>query len=116
MHQHNRPRLRRDRAPKSLRLDLPSVVIYQRRSLDPHIIQHCQKIKQRISRLRHDNLLPRIAQQLEQKAVRLARARRQHHPLRRNCHAMIRVVAAHRLARPQQPQRLRIVIPALPHP
>ena len=56
MHQHNRPRLRRDRPAKPLRLDLPSVVVHQRRAFDPHIVKHRQKIEQRIARLRHHNL------------------------------------------------------------
>ena len=53
VNQHNGARSRRDCASKPFRINLPSVVVHQRRRFEPHIVEAGQKIKKRIARLRH---------------------------------------------------------------
>ena len=62
-----------------------------------------------IARLRDQDRLAGIAEQLEQPAVGLARARRQHDVLGIDGHAAARVVGGHGLARRTKPERLRVV-------
>ena len=78
VHQHNGPSLRGDRPSESLRLNLPALVVDQRHRPDPHIVQHCEEVEERIARLRDEDLAARIAQQPEEEAVGFAGAGGQH--------------------------------------
>src|SRR5208337_1256122 len=102
MHQHDGPRLRRDGATKALCIDLPAVVVDQRSGLKAHIVQHGQKVKERIARLCYENLAACIAEQPEEEAVGLAGAGGQHDLLRLESNAMVRIVGADGLAGAEQ--------------
>ncbi len=89
MHHHNRLRPRPDPLLQLPKVDPPPMVIKQRIRPQPHVLQIRQKIKQRITRLRHQHLVPRIAQQPEQIPIPFARTRRQHHRIRINLRPMV---------------------------
>ena len=90
MHQHNRARSFSNRSPKCVEVDRPRMrrnsnapdprkprIIAQWILPQLHRIQSRNEIEQRIARPRDQHLISRIAQQPEQIAVGLARARRQ---------------------------------------
>ena len=66
-------------------------------------------IEEGIARLRDQHRFTRIAEQLEQPAVGLARACRQHDAFRIDGHASTRVVGGHGLSRRTQSKWLRVV-------
>ena len=74
----------------------------------------CQVLEERIARLRHQHGIAWIAQQLEQPAVGLARARRQHDLLRIDLSTTAGVVGRNRFARSTKTERLWSVSPGMP--
>ena len=94
MDEHNGSRCRRDHSPKAFGVDLPSVVVYQRRGFQANIIKRGKKIEKRIARLRHEDFAARICEQAEQVSLGFAGACRQHDLLGRHGHAVGGVVFA----------------------
>ena len=124
MDHHHAPRPRRHRLLQRRKIYLPAMVINQRIRNQPHILQIRQKLKERITRLRHQQLVSRVAQQAKHERIPLAGACGQNDllrihidPTRRDvacnvsaARATLAVVTGHRLAREKQPLRLRIVV------
>jgi len=68
-------------------VDFPPAVILKIVRLGAHTFEAGQVLEQRIAGSRHQHAVARVTEQLEQPAVRLARARRQHDVRRVDDHA-----------------------------
>ena len=102
MHDDDGPRLRCDGAANALGIDLPPVLVDQRRGLQAHIVETRQEIEERITRLGDKNLVAGIAQEAEEKAVGLAGAGGQNDLFGIQGDGVRAVVCADRLARGEQ--------------
>ncbi len=58
MNQDDGARLGRDGAAESLRVDLPAVVVDQRRGLEADVVEGGEEVEQRIARLRNQDFVP----------------------------------------------------------
>ena len=108
-HGHDAARARRDRRAHGRKIDVPGAVVGEaigdrRDRLEPREV-----IEQRIARARHEHLVAGIAQELEEKPVRLARARGQHDASRIDRRSMRGQLARHGLARRRETERRRLV-------
>ena len=72
----------------------------------PHRVERGEVLEQRVARRRHEHLVARVAEQLEEQRVRLARAGGQHDAIARHAHAAAAEIAHHRVARGRQAERL----------
>ena len=113
VHQDDSSRQGRNGASKALRIDLPAVVVDERHRFDAHIVQHSQKVEERIAGLGNKNFAARVAKQPEKKAISLAGAGGQRDLLGLERNAMAGIVIADGLAGAQQAARLRIVVECL---
>ncbi len=109
MHHHNRLRPWPNPPLQLRKIDPPPIVVKERISPQTHILQIRQKIKQRITRLRDQHLIPRIAQQPKQIPISFTRTRSQHHSIRINPNPTIPVVPNHRFPRRSHPPRIGII-------
>jgi hypothetical protein len=95
---------------KSLRLDLPALIVDQRHGLDADIVQHGEVVEKGIPGLRYQDFAPRVAKQPEEEAVGLAGADGENNLLWIDSDAVLGIVTRNRLAGAEAAERLRIVI------
>ena len=113
VHQNDGPRPRRDGAANSLRIDLPAVIVDERGGLELHVVQHGQKIEERVAGLDGEDFAAGIAEQAKEKAVGLAGAGGQNDLFGRKLNTVARIIIADRLPCAEQAARLRIVVERL---
>ncbi len=111
--QHDGPGLGRDGPAQALRIDLPAVVVDQRRGFELHIVQHREKVEERVARLRDQDFAARIAEEAEEEAVGLAGAGGEDDLAGIEDDAVVGVIAANSLTCAKQASGLRIVVQGL---
>src|ERR1700677_1560045 len=109
MHHHNRLRPRPNPPLQLRKVDPPPIVIKQWIRPQSHILQIRQKIEQRIARLPHQHLIPRIAKQPKQIPIPFTGTGGQYHRIRIDTSPMPRVIPRHRLPSRPHPPRIGII-------
>jgi hypothetical protein len=99
-----------DRASYRLRIDLPALVVDERRGFEAHIVERGEKVEERISGLCDEDFIAGIAKQAEEEAVRLAGAGGEQQLVGIERHAVAGVVFTDSLARGENAFGLRIVV------
>ncbi len=94
---------------ETLHVELPSAVKLEPVVLERNRVEVGKVFDQRVARARRQHNIARVAQQLEQQRVSLARAGRQDDPVRGYRDATTREVVRYRLPCREQPERLRVV-------
>ncbi len=108
----NRPGPGRDGAGQRVNVDGPPAVVIERVRKRPDAVERRQVLEQRIAGAGHQHLVARVAQQLEEEAVGLARAGGQDDAGGIEVDAVPEGVERHRLTRHQQAARRRVVAQA----
>src|ERR1039457_5240066 len=103
---------RRGRFVERIEIDLPSVIVDERIRDEFDIGKIGEKLEQRITRLRHENLVVRIAEQTEDVGIGFAGAGGQSEPFGIEIENAVRlvIVPTNSLAGFEQSSRLRIVM------
>src|ERR1017187_5402646 len=113
MDQHDSPGIGRYHLEETVRIDLPAMVVDQGRGFDAHIVKSGEKVKERVTRLRHENFASRVAEQAEQEAVGLAGACGQNDLAWLDSNAVHGIVGADGFSRRKNSPGLRIVVESL---
>ncbi len=99
-----------DVALETVEIDRPRAVVVEVVRPGRHRVEPRQVVEQRIARPRHQHLVARIGQQLEEQRVRLARAGGEDDAIGGSGDAAPRVVGGDGLPRLRQAERLRLVL------
>jgi len=99
-----------DGASYGLRIDLPALVVDERRGFEAHIVKGGEKVEERISGLCDEDFIAGIAEQAEEEAVRLAGAGGEQQLGGMEGHAVAGVVIRDSLACGETAFGLRIVV------
>ena len=114
---HDRACARGHVLPQRVQVETPAMVsvktstrvIQQRVRYELHIVNRRQQVEERITGLRDQHLVARIAEQPEEPAISLAGAGGEHNLFHVDARAMIGIVVAHRLPRVDHAARVWIV-------
>jgi hypothetical protein len=110
VYQYHGSGFRSNSPPEALRINLPTLVVYQWRRLDSHIVKHSEKVEKRIAWLRNKDLVARIAEETEEETVGLAGAGCENDLFGIERLAELRIVPADGLTRPETASWLGIVV------
>ena len=113
MHHDDGARPLRDPLTKRMQVQVPAMtaarIVQKAIRHQLHVIDRREQIEERITRLRNQHLVPRIAEQPEEPAISLARAGGEKDLLCINPRAVVGIVAAYRPACTKHAPRIGIV-------
>src|SRR5580692_8234265 len=91
------------------KIDLPAMVVDERVTHEPYVLNICQEIEKRIARSGNRNFVAGIAQNAEDERVGFARACSEQHVACRYTGAAVRIIADNRLTGGMQALWFRLV-------